>query len=134
MKILMISSTGKVGGGPSHIFMLMKLLPENFELFLAMPKNNYSERNLHFLKLEKNFISINERKVSLCDILKLYKFIKKNDIKIIHSHGKGAGLIGRILAILLNKKHIHTYHGIHLKCHNFLNRLCYIFMKIYLRI
>ena len=124
----MISSTGKVGGGPSHIFMLMKLLSKHFELFLAMPKNNYSKSNLDFLKL-KNFISINERKVSLFDILKLYKYIKKNDIKIIHSHGKGAGLIGRILAILLNRKHIHTYHGIHLRCHSFLNRLFYIFYE-----
>ena len=53
MKILMISSTGKVGGGPSHIFMLMKLLSKDFELFLAMPKNNYSKSNLDFLKLKK---------------------------------------------------------------------------------
>ena len=60
------------------------------------------------------------------DIFNLKKFIKVNSIDIIHAHGKGAGVISRILRILINKPLIYTFHGIHLKCHRWHKRLIYI--------
>ena len=36
-KILLISSSGKTGGGPSHIFLLKELLKDEFDFYLAMP-------------------------------------------------------------------------------------------------
>jgi len=36
-KILLISASGKTGGGPSHIFLLKELLKDQFDFYLAMP-------------------------------------------------------------------------------------------------
>ena len=45
-KILLISASAKTGGGPSHIFLLKKILNDEFDFYLAMPK---------FGKLSKEF-------------------------------------------------------------------------------
>ena len=56
----------------------------------------------YFEKFKSNrFIEIEERKLSIIDIFRLIKFIRRNSIDIIHAHGKGAGLIARILKYLL---------------------------------
>ena len=42
---------------------------------------------------------------------------------------KKVGLIARLNRLFTNTYHIHTYHGIHLKCHNFFIRKIYIFYE-----
>ena len=39
-KILMISSTASIGGGPNHIFLLCEIISPEFEVFYASPKIN----------------------------------------------------------------------------------------------
>ena len=74
-------------------------------------------------------MQISERRISLIDILRLIKFSRKNSIDIIHAHGKGAGLIARIIKIFLNKPLIYTFHGVHTHCLSRLNRFLYIFYE-----
>ena len=85
-KILLISASSKSGGGPSHIFLLKDILKEELNRWLV--RNKYLE--------------IAERKLLPIDILRLILFSKKNSIDIIHAHGKGAGIIARIIKIFLN--------------------------------
>ena len=123
-KILLISSSGKTGGGPSHIFLLKELLKDEFDFYLAIP----------FLipKLKiiiKKYLQISERKITLIDIIRLIIFSRKNSIDIIHAHGKGAGLIARIIKIFLHKPLIYTFHGIHTQCLSRLNKFLYIFYE-----
>ncbi len=121
-KILLISASAKTGGGPSHIFLLRDLLKEQFDFYLAMPR--YSEKNKEIDY--KKYLEIAERKVLLIDIINLIKFSRKNSIDIIHAHGKGAGLIARIIKIFLKKPLIYTFHGIHTLCLNKLKKYFYI--------
>ena len=44
-KILLISSSAKTGGGPSHIFLLKDLLKDEFDFYLAMPFLNPKIKN-----------------------------------------------------------------------------------------
>tara|TARA_A100001011_G_C14321667_1_gene851074 strand:+ start:10339 stop:11427 length:1089 start_codon:yes stop_codon:yes gene_type:complete len=122
VKILMISSSSSLGGGTKHMFTLGENLHNDFKIFYAMPKNN---NFLNYLNKE-NFLEISERKINLKDILNLKDFIKLNSIDIIHAHGKGAGAISRIIKLIKNKPLIYTFHGIHLKCHNWDKRLFYV--------
>lgn len=125
INILMISSTSQIGGGPRLMFKLGKNLSNNFNVFYALPlSNNF----INFLN-SKNYISISERKLLIQDFFRLIVFIKKNDISIIHAHGKGAGLIARILKFLIKKPIIYTLHGIHIKCHTKLYRKLYLFYE-----
>ena len=124
-KILLISASGKTGGGPSHIFLLKDLLKDEFDFYLAMPFLNPKIKNYN----KKEYLQISERRISLIDILRLIIFSRKNSIDIIHAHGKGAGLIARIIKIILQKPLIYTFHGIHTHCLSRLNRFLYIFYE-----
>jgi len=121
-KILLISASSKTGGGPSHIFHLKDILKDEYDFYLAMPKIYPKNKNLYF----KNYLEIAERKLSLIDIFRLILFSRKNSIDIIHAHGKGAGIIARIIKIFLNKPLIYTFHGIHTNCMNRFNKYLYI--------
>ena len=122
INILMISSSSSLGGGTNHMFMLGQNLSNEFKVFYAIPKN----QNFKKLLDSNSHVAISERKFNLIDILKLMIFFKSKSIDIIHAHGKGAGVISRILRILINKPLIYTFHGIHLKCHRWHKRLIYI--------
>ncbi len=124
-KILLISASAKTGGGPSHIFLLRDLLKDQFDFYLAMPKYNEKNKEIDY----KKYLEIAERKVLLIDIINLIKFSRKNSIDIIHAHGKGAGLIARIIKIFLKKPLIYTFHGIHTRCLNKLKKYFYIFYE-----
>ena len=124
-KILLISASGKTGGGPSHIFLLKDLLKDEFDFYLEMPFLNPKIKKIN----KKKYLQISERRISLLDILRLIKFSRKNSIDIIHAHGKGAGLISRIIKIFLQKPLIYTFHGIHTHCLSRLNRFLYIFYE-----
>jgi len=121
-KILLISASGKTGGGPAHIFLLKEILKDEFDFYLAMPFLNSEIKNYN----NKKYLEISERRISLIDIIRLIKFSRINSIDIIHAHGKGAGLLARIIKIFLHKPLIYTFHGIHTDCLTRLNRFLYI--------
>tara|TARA_B100000941_G_C28484880_1_gene544372 strand:- start:4 stop:1092 length:1089 start_codon:yes stop_codon:yes gene_type:complete len=123
--IIMISSSSKAGGGPSHIFLLKKLIQKDFNIFYAMPKS----KNLKKYINKNNYVEISERKISLIDIFKLIIFLRNNSINIIHAHGKGASVIGRILKLLTGKNLIYTFHGVHTDCLNLRQKLIYIWYE-----
>ena len=87
-----------------------------------MPKIYQRNKQSYF----KKYLEIAERKLLPIDILKLILFSRKNSIDIIHAHGKGAGIIARIIKIFLNKPLIYTFHGIHTNCMNRFNKFLYI--------
>ncbi len=124
----MISSTSLKGGGPEHMFSLGSHLSNDFRVYFAMP---FSKRYRKFLN-KNNFIKIAERKLSFLDLILLIKFVKSNSIGIIHAHGKGAGLIGRILRIFVNIPIIYTFHGIHISFYSkFLKKIYCIYENVF---
>jgi len=124
----MISSSSSLGGGTKHMFMLGENLNKQFNIFYAIPSNNNFLKKLN----SKNHLEISERKIIIKDLINLKKFINLNSIDIIHAHGKGAGVIARIIKIFVNKPLIYTFHGIHLKCHSWNKRSIYIIYEFLL--
>ena len=122
IKLLMISSSSNLGGGTKNMFDLGQNLNNDFKVFYALPKNINFQNCLN----SHNHIQISERKLNIIDIFRLINFVKYNSIDIIHAHGKGAGLIARLVIIFHRIPLIYTFHGIHLKCHSFFSRLTYI--------
>ena len=123
----MISSSGVTGGGPILISILCRHLNKKFNFFFAIPHN---EKTLNLLEKENynEIFNISERKIKIKELINLTIFIKFNSIDIIHSHGKGAAFIGRLIALFLNKPHIYTFHGIHMQCHG---KFYVFFYRIY---
>ena len=122
IKILMISSTSKVGGGPNHMFLLGRILSDQYEIFYGLPKSLYYSKYLD----KKNFLNISERRISFIDILKILKIIRREQIDILHAHGKGASALLRIIRLFSKKPLIYTFHGIHMNTDKLFLRFLYL--------
>ena len=133
MKILFITLRADYGGGPKHIDLLINNLSSEMEIFIACPQDKpYYDLWSKSEKVKDIFI-LPYRKFSVKKLLGLNKFIKDNDIKIIHSHGKGAGIYSRILKILNPRlKIVHTLHGVHVGEYGFFKKSAYIFLERFL--
>ena len=126
--ILMITSTSMIGGGPKQLMMLAYGLQDYYNVNVACPANG--EINKEFARVTSGkIININERKFSFLDIFRLILFIKKFSINIIHTHGKGASVLGRFTSLFTGVPLIHTFHGIHIKKTPKLSRFIYIFYE-----
>jgi len=133
MKILFITLRADHGGGPKHVDLLINNLSSEIEIYLACPQDKpYYDLWSESKKVKDTFI-LPHRKFSAKKLLELNKFIKDNDIKIIHSHGKGAGIYSRILKILNPRlKIVHTLHGVHIGEYGLLKKSAYIFLERFL--
>ena len=133
MKILFITLRADYGGGPKHIDLLINNLSSEMEIFIACPQDKpYYDLWSKSEKVKDIFI-LPYRKFSVKKLLGLNKFIKDNDIKIIHSHGKGAGIYSRMLKILNPRlKIVHTLHGVHIGEYGLLKKSAYIFLERFL--
>ncbi len=113
-RILYITVRGDFGGGPRHVHQLIKNFSMNNEVYVAYPKEGkpYSELWNQNQQI-KGHIYIPYRRFSFRTLIYLLRFISKNNIEIVHSHGNGAGMYSRLLKLLGCKaKIIHTFHGV----------------------
>lgn len=130
-KILHLTISSETGGGPEHICQLVKGLDSEFESHIACPYNgSYFEK---FVNITSNrVVELPHRKFSVYKLLGVYKYIKNNNIDLIHGHGKGAGIYCRIINLFLRIPSIHTPHGINKKIEiGFINKLYIHFERIF---
>lgn len=117
--ILFLSARSDLGGGPKNMFKLVSalVLTGQFNIVVACPDEGiwfqkYKDLSLNG-KLELYDLKL--RRLKFNNFLKLYSIIKRHRVKIVCSHGKGAGLWARTLRILKYDLYsIHFFRGIHL--------------------
>ena len=109
-KVLMITSRADIGGGPKHLIDLISEKPSNFIVYAALPFDQ--DYSLAIQSQSRESIQIPFRKFSLPAFFRVLAFIKRRNIKTVHSHGRGAGLYSRALK-LFGVRVIHTFHGVH---------------------
>ena len=130
-KILYLTLRSDWGGAPKHIDILYKNIGPDFLIYFAAPISEpYGDSWLKSVGKER-FFELEHRKFSISRLFKLKFFIKNNEIKIVHAHGKGAGLYGRFLKMLLSNKIkvIFTFHGLHIAQYNQLKKKLYIYYE-----
>jgi glycosyltransferase involved in cell wall biosynthesis len=59
-------------------------------------------------------------------LLQLVRLIRRHGVRLVHSHGKGAGLHGRLAARLTGVPAVHTFHGIHFERYGGARRAIYL--------
>ena len=116
MHILHINLSNSFGGGPEHLYQLLRETVKNSELrcFVATPLNSPYTQRYRELVGEAQLLNMPGRRFTIKALLNLVFFARKNKINILHSHGKGAGLYGRIASLLTGIKCVHTFHGLHM--------------------
>jgi len=111
-KIFYISGTTIPGGGPEHIFQLIKRLNQNkWEVVICTLKDGLYWEKFKSLNIKTYNLSL--RIISLKTAYKFFLILRKEKPDIIHTHGKGPGLYGRLIGSFLNIPVIHTFHGFH---------------------
>lgn len=111
-KVLEISSRSDIGGGPKHLLDILTHNDNKHKLFSAIP---YGYKLSDKIKDKSiNSVEIPHRSFSILSFFKVISFCKKNNITVVHSHGRGAGYYSRIMK-LFGFKVIHTLHGVHIE-------------------
>ena len=124
-RVLMITASAGFGGGPQHLHDLAEGMRGNVLVDIACPcQEPFYQRFRKVINGE--LLEIPERRFTFYDALRILKFARRRGSNLIHSHGKGAGVYGRVLSKLSGLPLVHTPHGIHVDQYGQLMRRIYL--------
>lgn len=113
MKVLLVTSRADVGGGPEHVSLLAReLVKLGVEVHIAAPEGVYFQRFARDSR--RPVFVVPHRSVNIRSLLRMRSFVRLEGFDVVHSHGRGAGLLARALRCLTPFHFVHTYHGLHL--------------------
>jgi glycosyltransferase involved in cell wall biosynthesis len=130
-KICHIGGTTLPGGGPEHLYQLSKRLNQKkWNIIICTLKDGpYWDK---FNSIGIKTYNLVFRRLLLTTPFKLFCILKKEKPDIIHTHGKGPGLYGRIIGKILNTPVIHTYHGFEYKSLSLLKQWLHLLVENFL--
>ena len=112
VRVLELLVSTDLGGGPAHVRDLIAgLAGPEFRFTVAGPAGGALLPAL--TAAGADFEPIAADRLSPGALRDTIRLARARRIQVIHSHGKGAGLYGRIAARLTGAASIHTFHGIH---------------------
>jgi len=131
MKILHITVRADLGGGPRHIQYLLENIKNNVDSYVACPSEE------PFFSIYKNLLGVDRvcpipnRRITFSGIFKTAKYIQDNQIEIIHCHGRGAAVYGKIFKLFNPKlKFVFTPHGLNVSGNLFKRSLYKLFERL----
>jgi glycosyltransferase involved in cell wall biosynthesis len=105
--------TGKADGVYTHLKMIFRCTDKNkFQHYLIFQGGEKVEKELSEMGVKVFVCKSLKKKVSLKAFIDIYKFIRENDIDIIHSHLIKPYSIAGLVNIFLRRKFIFNYHGL----------------------
>jgi glycosyltransferase involved in cell wall biosynthesis len=112
LRILELVVSTDLGGGPAQVKELIgRLARAEFSVTVAGPAGG--EYGRAFTESGARFVGIGTDQLGRRPFLDVLSLIRQEGIDIVHSHGKGAGLYGRLAARRAGIPAVHTFHGIH---------------------
>ena len=112
LRILELVVSTDLGGGPAQVTELIGRLPRaEFSVTVAGPAGGAYGRVV--TESGARFVGIGVDQLGRRPFLDVLRLIRQEGIDIVHSHGKGAGLYGRLAARRAGIPAVHTFHGIH---------------------
>lgn len=121
IKVLRIITRLNIGGPTIHTVLLnAKMDPDKYESFLLVGNIESNESDMSYFADQYNikpiYINSMSREIRLIKdikaLLQIYKYIRKINPDIVHTHTAKAGILGRLAAKLLKVPIIiHTFHG-----------------------
>lgn len=113
--ILYVAVSSQTGGVPKHILYALKYAKKyGYKIAVAVPDDG--EYYSWLQEMSEDMLNISLKPFSFLALWRIRNYIKKNNIGIVHSHGKGAGMYTRPMKLLCpGVKVVHTFHGIYLE-------------------
>lgn len=112
LRILELVVSTDLGGGPSQVNELVTRLPRGeFAVTVAGPPGGVYAGI--FVEGGARFVGIATDRFARRPFLDVLQLVRREGIDLVHSHGKGAGVHGRLAARVARVPAVHTFHGIH---------------------
>ena len=126
--VLHLLVTTSPGGGPKHVYDLVRhLSADDFEVVVAAPRDGiFFDR---FRELGVTMVELPLSRLGVRHLPLAMRLIKKHGVDIVHTHGKGPGLYGRMAARALGVPAVHTFHGIHYSGYSRAGRQLYLALE-----
>ena len=110
--ILQLIVSTQVGGGPDHVRVLTGWLrARGWQPTVAGPADGPLFGRFRDAGID--IVDVPMRALRPRTFRMLRQLVRTRNIRLVHSHGKGAGLYGRLLARTQGVHAVHTFHGIH---------------------
>lgn len=131
IRVLQLLVTTSPGGGPKHVYDLVRHLPrDEFEVVVAAPRDGvFFER---FRDLDVTLVELPLSRLGVRHLPLTVRLCRACGIDIVHTHGKGPGLYGRLAARGLGIPAVHTFHGIHYSNYGWLSQRLYLALERWL--
>jgi hypothetical protein len=114
IRVLQLLTATALGGGPRQVFHLVRHLPdEEFKTSVAGPWDRRFAADLRTLGVELADVAVDTLHAFPLTLRRVVRLIRDSHADVVHTHGKGAGLYGRLGARLAGVPSVHTFHGIH---------------------
>ncbi len=112
IRVLELLVTTSLGGGPKQVYDLVRHLPkEEFQIVAAGPRTGVFFERLQ--ELGVTMVELPVRRLGVRHLLRTIRLLRTFRIDVVHTHGKGPGLFGRLAAWWAGVSAVHTFHGIH---------------------
>lgn len=111
VRVLHISARADSGGGPEVIRQIVASAHPAMSHLVACPREEPYYERFRQLVGESSMVSIPGRCFRWPSLLAIEALIRTAGVSVIHSHGFGAGLYGRLAAARTGRPCVHTFHG-----------------------
>jgi glycosyltransferase involved in cell wall biosynthesis len=126
--VLEVLVSTRAGGGPQHVLTLATgLRARGWAPVVAAPRDGAFFERFEAAGLEVVEVAANRLRPDA--LLTLMRLVHGRGIRLVHSHGKGAGLHGRLAARMLGVPAVHTFHGLHFERYRPLPRRAYLALE-----
>jgi glycosyltransferase involved in cell wall biosynthesis len=128
IRVLHLLVTTSPGGGPKHVYDLVRHLPrDEFEVVVAAPRDGVFFNR--FRDLDVTLVELPLSRLGVRHLPLTVRLCRGCRIDIVHTHGKGPGLYGRLAARALGIPAVHTFHGIHYSNYGWLSQRLYLALE-----
>ncbi len=126
--ILELLVSTQPGGGPQHVLALAAWLrARGWPCLVAGPRDGALFERFRETGVETVALATNRLRPAT--LTRLVRLARARGVSLIHSHGKGAGLYGRLAARALGLPAVHTLHGLHFEGYGPPRRAAYLALE-----
>lgn len=133
IRVLHLLTTTALGGGPRQVFHLVRGLPAGeFQASVGGPWDARFAADLRTLGIELAEVAADSLRAFPLTLQRVTRLIRDTRADVVHTHGKGAGLYGRLAARLAGVPSVHTLHGFHYESYSRAGRHAYLALERWL--
>jgi glycosyltransferase involved in cell wall biosynthesis len=126
--VVQVLVSTRPGGGPQHVLAVaLGLRARGWRPIVAAPPDGAMFEQFRAAGVET--VVLRADRLGPLTAWRLRRLIRDHGARLVHSHGKGAGLHGRVAARLVGVPAVHTFHGLHYERYPAPVRAAYLAME-----